>query len=168
MEIFQTFGLNLWLLIAEVANFLIVFFVLKKFLYKPLFEMLQKRENTIKEGLKNADKGKELLTDAEEKSKEIHKKAVQEATMIVANARNEAHEIVAKARTQAKKQTDIMIKDAQDDIDRSMREMESKLMNKIATIMSDFVEKATDNLFGPKEQEQLVENALKQFKKLYE
>ena len=55
MEILENFGLNPMLLIAQIVNFLIVLFILKKFLYKPVLEMLKKRQTTIKDGLKQAE-----------------------------------------------------------------------------------------------------------------
>ncbi|MBU2632677.1 F0F1 ATP synthase subunit B, partial [Patescibacteria group bacterium] len=49
MEIVKQFGLDPVLLVAQIVNFLILLFILKKLLYKPVLELLKKREDTIKE-----------------------------------------------------------------------------------------------------------------------
>ena len=50
--------------LANLANFLIIVWILKRFAFKPIKAIIEKRENTIKEGL---DKAKE----AEERLKEV-------------------------------------------------------------------------------------------------
>ena len=71
MEIVDHFGLDPYLFGAQVINFLIIFYLLKRFLYKPVLEILRKREREIAEGLKQAEEGKILLEKAQEKEKEI-------------------------------------------------------------------------------------------------
>src|SRR5947209_2890533 len=112
MEIFQTFGVNVYLLAAEIINFLIVLYILKRFLYKPLFEMLQKREEKIQRGLLDTEEAKKRLEKARDEEKTIIKNAHKEADGIITNAKNEAFEIVQLAQDNAKKQTKIMIDDA--------------------------------------------------------
>ena len=55
MEIIKNFGVEPVLLVAQIINFLIILFILKKFLYKPVLDTLKKREDSIKEGLKQAE-----------------------------------------------------------------------------------------------------------------
>ena len=61
MEIINNFGLDPLLLGAQIVNFLIIFFILKRFAYKPVLDILKKREDSIKEGLRQAEEGKKIL-----------------------------------------------------------------------------------------------------------
>ena len=71
MEILENFGVNPVLLAAQIVNFIIVLFILKKFLYKPILDLLKKRQFTIKEGLKQAEAtAKEAAAKAAEVNKE--------------------------------------------------------------------------------------------------
>jgi F-type H+-transporting ATPase subunit b len=58
MEILKTFGFDPILLGAQIINFLIIFYLLKRFLYKPVLGMLKTREDKIKEGIKQAEEAR--------------------------------------------------------------------------------------------------------------
>ncbi len=73
MEIIKNFGLNPILLAAQIVNFLIIFFILKKFLYKPVLNVLNKRQVTIKEGLKQAEEARVKLEKVVIEEKDILK-----------------------------------------------------------------------------------------------
>ena len=73
MEIINNFGLDPLLLGAQIVNFLIIFFILKRFAYKPVLDILKKREDSIKEGLRQAEEGKKILDEALEEEKKMLK-----------------------------------------------------------------------------------------------
>ena len=51
--------------IAQTVNFFIVFLVLKKFAYQPIFHLLEARKAKIAEGIANAEKIKAQLAQTE-------------------------------------------------------------------------------------------------------
>ena len=55
MQIFESFGIQPTLLLAQIVNFLIILFLLQKFFYKPIFKMFEDRKKRIEESLKSAD-----------------------------------------------------------------------------------------------------------------
>ena len=61
MELIKNFGLDPVYLAAQIVNFLIILYFLRRFLYKPVFKMLKKRENEIKEGLEKTEESKRLM-----------------------------------------------------------------------------------------------------------
>src|SRR5687767_3830438 len=127
MEIFKTFGLNLPLVVAQVVNFLIILYILKRFLYKPLFNMLQKREKMIKESLAKADESKKVLQKAEIQEKEIIKKARENANQILKDAREQSIAIIKQAEEETKKQTDRMVHEAKLQIEQDMTHAQAQL-----------------------------------------
>lgn len=92
MEILGKLGINGKILLAQIVNFFLLLYVLKRFLYKPLLDILKKREEKIKETLQNADKAEKNLAKAEEKVKEQLEKANQEADRILEVAHTEGEE----------------------------------------------------------------------------
>ena len=168
MEIIRTFGINPILIIAEIINFLVILYILKRFLYQPIFAILKKREKTIQEGIKKTEESRKLLEEAKEKEASIISKANVKADKIISDAKNEAFNIISQATTSAKKQSEVMLQEAQIQILNEGKLAEKRLFAKIGTVMQDFVEQAANDLFDKKMQERILENALKKFKQKYQ
>src|SRR3989344_2965783 len=118
MEILKDFGVNWILLLAQVVNFLIVFIILKKILYKPFLSMLKKREEKVSEGLKAAEEGKKLLEEATQKEHDMLKKAQETSARLVKDAKDQASEIAAKIEEKALKQSDKVLLEAKEKIEQ--------------------------------------------------
>ena len=112
-------GIEPILLLAQIVNFGIIFFVLKKFLYKPILAMLDKRKKELDEGLalsqkmireeeKLKEKEAAMTLQAKKEAKTLldqaKKQAEEQKKQIVVEAHEEAAKILAKAKTQAEGQ----------------------------------------------------------------
>ena len=62
----EKFGIDWKLMIAQLINFAIVFFILRAFVYKPVLKLLDKRRQKIEDGLAFAEKSKAELASIEE------------------------------------------------------------------------------------------------------
>lgn len=164
MESFAQFGLNPILLIAQIINFLVIFFVLKKFLYKPILEMLKKREETIKAGLKQAEEARILLENTEKKESEILKKAQAEARTLLDETRAQRDEMLKEAEIMTKQQTEALLKEAQAQIAYETSEAEKRLSSHISQLAVTFLEKSLNELFTKDDQEAVMKRALKKMK----
>ena len=82
MEILNNFGFEPILFFAQIVNFLIIYLVLKKFLYKPLLKVLNDRKHKIEEGLKSAEESNRLLKETIDKEQEILKNAQLDAKKV--------------------------------------------------------------------------------------
>ncbi len=95
-------GLLFWMLVS----FLIVFFLLKKFAWKPILSMLHNREETIEKALQSAEKAKEEMQRLQADNEKILDEARMEREKIFRDAQSMRERIVAEAREQAKKEKD--------------------------------------------------------------
>jgi len=166
MEIIENFGINPLLLIAQIVNFLIIFFILKKFLFKPVLEILKKREKTIKEGLRDAEEGQKTLEEAKEKEKSILKNAQISAEKIIEDARLQGLEISKEAQDKARKETEDILRNARLQIEQEYKEAEKKLALKVSQTAVEFLEKSLGSLFGDKKQKELMQIAIKKIKNI--
>ena len=82
MEKFAQFGVEPILLGAQIVNFLLLLYLLKRFLYKPVLGIIKKREDKIRLGLEAAAKGEELFKKAAEEEKKRLQKASEEAHLL--------------------------------------------------------------------------------------
>lgn len=87
MEQFVTqFGIDWKLMVAQLINFAVVFFVLKKFAYKPILKLLDERKQKIEDGLSFAEKAKQELASIEViKTEEIAKAKTQGLEIVKAS-----------------------------------------------------------------------------------
>lgn len=165
MEIIKNFGLNPVLLGAQVFNFLIILFLLKKFLYKPVFDLLKKRQNTIAEGLKQAEDARIKLEKVVIEEKHILNQAQLQSRKIIEDAKLESVEIAKRVNEETKKQTEKLLSETKRQIARESVEAEKRLAVKTSKIAALMLEKALKKFFSPEDQKKIIYHALKKIKK---
>jgi F-type H+-transporting ATPase subunit b len=122
-----------WLL-SQIVNFVILLVILQRFLYKPMLNMLQQRQERIRESMDYAERvrkeAERAQTDYEAKIEESRR----EAQAIIAQATQQAervHEdIVAKARDEAR---EIKAK-ATEDLDYERKRIVAELRDQVAEL----------------------------------
>jgi F-type H+-transporting ATPase subunit b len=106
----ESLGLDIKLLVAQIVNFAILFFVLKKVLYKPLIKVIDDRNKKIAESLENSQKIETKLAKIEEKEIEImnraRDKAKKEREELLVLADSEKNQIIDEAKSAAKREVE--------------------------------------------------------------
>lgn len=166
MQILQTFGLNPYLTIAQIVNFLILLYILKKYLYPPLFKVFKKREELVKESIEKAEQSEKALENAKEQEKTVIRKAKITADEIIKEAKEQASDILKQTETATKEQTDKMIKDAKVQIELETAEAQEQLNEYVLKLSLDILKKSLSNVITEKEQSEIVEKAMKEMQKL--
>ena len=106
-------SVNFWQILISLANLTILFFILKKFLYKPVSKVLDERRNEIDKQYDDAANAKQ---SAEAKDAEL--------TERLANAKSEAEGIVKEAADIAKNRGDKIVEEARATADGIIRQAE--------------------------------------------
>lgn len=166
MEIIKNFGLNPVLLGAQIVNFLIVLFILKKIVYKPVLEVLKKRQTTIKEGLKQAEDARIKLEKVVVEEKNILRQAQLQSKKIIEDAKQESVGISRRMNEETKKQTEKLLYDTKEQITRESMEAEKRIALNTGKLAVTFLEKALKDFFSSKEQEEVIAQALKKIKNI--
>lgn len=141
MEIAKQFGIEPILLLAQIINFLVILFVLKKFFYKPIVKMLSDRKARIAESLQNADTIEEKLKATEEKSALILDASRKNAEDILSEAKAEAQRIADAAGLEAKEATEQGLKKALEQISSEREKMQKDLENQTMDLVAATVKK---------------------------
>lgn len=166
MDILKTFGLNWQLLLAQIVNFLIILYVLKRYLYPPLFKVFKKREELVKESIQKAEENEKLLEKARIQEKEVIKKAKVTADELIKESQEQAADIVKKAEEDAKQKADKMLRDAREQIALETEEAQKKLNEYVMKLSIEILEKSLSNVLTEKEQSDIVAKAMKEIQKL--
>lgn len=159
MEALESLGIDWKLLIAQIINFLVLFLLLRKFLYGPIVNMLQDRKKKIEQGLKDAEDARQRLEEASAESKKLLSKASTESEKIVAAAKKEieqetqkkiqeaqtkATEIIENSRKQALAEQEKVVEKAKKEITDLAILISEKVMESEASPAS--VQKAIDKV----------------------
>lgn len=165
MEILGMFGINPMLLVAQIVNFLIVFYILKRFALKPILAMLKNREKTIREGLEQADEARRLLEETTVKEKAVLRKAQTEAKALLEETKKHRGELLAETERKTKEQADKILQEAREQITFETKEAEKRLTGHISALAIEIIQRSSSDLFTQKDQAAVIENAVKNLKK---
>jgi len=97
----EKLGLNLGYLLLQIFNFFILFVILRVWVYKPILGLLDKRRQTIAQGLEDARVAAEARASAEKEAAKIIADAQAEASKIVREANERAQGVAKEVKTEA-------------------------------------------------------------------
>lgn len=167
MELLGKLGLDWKLLLAQVINFLILFFLLRKFLYKPILSIIEKRQKKIKHGLANAEKAEKDLVHASARAEKIINKANKMSHNIIKKSENQAEDIKNKIISE----TEIRIKDMQSQAQEEIAQAKEQMMADAKDELFDLIIMASEKVLMEKidgdKDKILVEKALSGMSKIY-
>ncbi|MBI3985102.1 MAG: F0F1 ATP synthase subunit B [Candidatus Levybacteria bacterium] len=166
MEFLKSLGFDPIMLGAQILNFLIIFYLLKRFLYKPVMDMVKKREDKITLGLKQAQEAQELMEKTLVDEKKILTKAQDEAKKIIEETKEESRQIASNIQEEAKVQAEKMLTQMRTQLDQDTRQMEKALMEKVSVLAADMLTKSLQGMLTESEQKEIVQKAVKQIKKV--
>lgn len=161
MEILDQFGIQPLLLAAQAVNFIVLLLLLKKFLYKPILEVLDERKRRVEKSLNDALEIEKNLLKTEEGREAALDKASEESKKIVDEATKSAQEIINEARLKAQQDIDLLLTQARSSIESEREKMQNELRGEFANIVSAALTKVTGKALTPTDQKKLVEGSIK-------
>ncbi len=132
----ETTGLTVqpyWVLVA-IVQFLLLFFLLQKFLWGPIQKTLRARAERVREGLALAEAAKRERTEMKAEMERILSEARREAAAISERATKAAELAAADIRTQAKTEGDRLRERAKADAEALHQQALSQLRAEVASM----------------------------------
>ena len=161
MEILNQFGINPILLAAQVVNFFILLFILKRFLYKPILKVLEERKKKIEDSLKNAEEIERKLQLTEEEKEKILAKTSQEAQKLLDRVKKEIELMKEEGKVEAQQEASRIIQKGQEQLKAEMEKMRQELMGNLGTFVAMGMEKMTGKVLNKKDQRDIFEKEIK-------
>ena len=160
MEFFNAFGVNVPALFFQVVNFLLLLYLLNRFLFKRVFALVEERRSKIEKGLEDAEsaaRDRELARAEREAAVAVARKEAAEmlasANKIATDTRNE---ILAEARAEAEKVTERAREEITAEKDRAMADLRAH----VADLALDAASKLVRSEMNATTQRRLVEEFL--------
>jgi len=154
-------GLVFW----TTISFLILFFLLAKFAWKPIMGAIGERERSIEDALFKAEAAKEEMARLTNENEQLLKQTRAERDLILKEAKQVKDQIIGEARNAAQAEGNKMIEKAKVEINSQKAIAMADVKNQIATLSVDIAEKILRRQFDDKQkQNELVSDLLKEVK----
>lgn len=161
-KIFSDFGINGFLLAAQVVNFLVLLFILKKFLYKPILKMLEERKQKIADSLKQAEQIELTLQKTEEEKEKKLSQASSEASRLVEDAKAQVEEMIKEAHHKGEGIVKEMTEKANQLMVLEKEKMKDEVRKDAMDLVALALEKITGKVLNQKDQKQIIERSIKE------
>jgi F-type H+-transporting ATPase subunit b len=132
--------INLTLIGQTVAMIVFVWFCMK-FIWPPILNAIEERQEQIAEGLAAAEKGQDKLLQAQAEAEEIVADARKQATSILDQAHARANEIVAEGKSDGVKERERQLAAAKAEIEQEVNKAREELRGQVSAIAIASAEK---------------------------
>ena len=158
--------LDSFTIIAQIINFLILIYLLKRFLFNRIIQIMDEREKQITDRMQDAKTAKETA-----------QKELDEQQRIREELQEKWNEMLAQAKKDAQKKREELVKDARSKIDEEQKNWREAISKQRTAFLRDLrhlsceqvcqmSRKVLADLAGEKLENQLIENFLIQLGKL--
>ncbi|MFV8356571.1 F0F1 ATP synthase subunit B [Flavobacterium sp. XS1P32] len=152
-----SFGLFIW----QIAIFVGLIFLLKKFAWKPILDAVNDREEGIKNALLSAENARNEMQNLQADNQRILQEARLERDNMLKDAREMKEKMVADAKNEAQAQGLKMIEQAKAAIESEKNAAMAELKLQVSTLSLSIAEKILkDELSNKEAQTKLVEKML--------
>jgi len=158
----KQFGVDWPHFIAQVISFCIVAFLLHRFAYKRVLDMLEERRQRIAEGLANAEKIKAELARTEAQRQEVLTQANTQATKLIEEARAAAARVQEHETQKAIAAAEQIITKAREAAAQDHARMLAELKREVGRLVVQTTATVTGKILTPEDQRRLAEETAKQ------
>ena len=160
MEILNSLGVNFTALIWHTINFLILLFIMSKFVYPKVMTALDVRSARIRESITHADALRAETERLHEESRQTLAKSWTDAQQVLADAQHSAEEVLADARKAAREEGDLLIERARAEIDAERQRAFIELRQQVADLAVSAASHMISRSLDDASHRQLVEQFL--------
>ena len=158
----EQFGFSTSLFISQVISFLIVAFLLHRFAYKPILQILEQRRQEIATGLANADKIKQELAQTEAARLQIITQANTQANKLIEEARAAAAKVQEAETQRAILAAEQIIVKAREAAAQDHQRMLTELRKEIGKLVVRTTSQVSGKILTMEDQKRLIEETNKE------
>ena len=155
-----TFGLNGAFFAAQVVNFFLVIFVLKKFAFGPIQAMLEQRRIRIAEGEEKLKRIEKQLAESEQTTAAAIAKANDEAVRLINEAKQGAHAFSEQKAQEAIAQAQSILAKAEAAAKADRDRLSTELKREFGRLVAATTAQVTGKVLTAEDQKRINEDAL--------
>lgn len=163
-DLLSALGIDWQLLIVQIVAFLILVWLLGKFVYPWLMKSVDERQKSIEEAAKAAKQAQESAAESEAETAKLLRQARKDAAEIVETAKLEATTFASESEARAKSTAEKIVADAQAQIERDISKARRELHDETLELIALATEKVVRKKLDKKTDEALITEALQEVK----
>ena len=145
--------------------FLLIYFVLGKFAFKPIQNALKEREVSIQDALDEAKKAREEMSNLKAENEALLKEAREERSKMLKEAREISDNLIKEAKEKAKEEAKVIVTTAKEQIELQKMAAITSVKNEVGLMVLDLAGKLLKKqLKGDKAQEEYVKQLVDEIK----
>ena len=159
---FASLGVNLPLLVVFVINFIVLFVLLRLFLYKPVLKMLDERAKRTAEAMEQAEATKKEYEQARVEVQKQIDKGRQEAQTILTQAIQVGERLKEESRQEAQKQAQVIVDRTRTELEAERDKIVGDLRREFVDISISAAEKVIKETLDKEKHRKLIEETLRE------
>ncbi len=161
MEVLENFGVQPVLLLAQLVNFVILLFLLKKFAYKPIMKVLDERKHKIETSVKQAQEIQKQLEETKASQKNIIAGAEEESTKIIEETKEAAKKLQEETLAETSKKVEEVLLKNKEALSLEREKMVSEVKESMANLVAETTKRVLNKTLTNTDNEDLVKKSLK-------
>lgn len=149
-------------ILTQLAAFLVVFWVLKSYAFKPVLAMIDARRKTVEDGLTDLEKRKKGLESLEHEYRAKIEHIEQEARVKIQEAARQGSLLSKDIQEKARQDAQRLVERAKADIDQEIAKAKLELRDQIVDLSGLMTEKVMKERLDPEAHKRLVVRLLEE------
>ena len=158
----EALGINVPGLIAQIVNFLLLLFLLSKFAYKPILNMLDQRALRIKESLEAAERARQEAAQSQVNIQAQIDTARREGQALIEQAARSAEQLREDIHETARKEAEAILARAKADFALEREKAIEELRRQFADLTITAAEKVINETLDRAKHQRLISEVLEQ------
>ncbi len=135
LEVLSKIGFDWRLALANTVNFVVIFFILKKYFFKPISDSIEARKKKVDDSASSTKMAEEKLQEAMKERDQIIIDAHKKAKHLTDKAEEKGEEILTHFKTEATKEKEKIVQAGKDDIDRREKEARVRIQEESSDLI---------------------------------
>lgn len=158
----EKLGINAVFLAAQIVNFLVLWFILSRFVFPPVMRMLQERQERIREGLAEAERARQEAAQARAEFEQQLAEERRKSQEAIAQAARTAEEVREKIIAEAREEAEAIKRQAREEIAQEREQMLADLRRQMVDLAILAAQRVVGRSLDEKAQRQLIQEFLAQ------
>jgi F-type H+-transporting ATPase subunit b len=147
--------------VIQLVTFLLAFWVLQRFAFKPILKVMEDRRKTIESGVTLGEEMRQKQAELDAKIEDALHKARLDADKIIADAQEAAKLAGADIEAKTQKKIQAMLAEADERIVQDTKRARKALEGELANLVAEATEAIIDEKVDAKKDAVLIDKALK-------